>query len=352
MAERFAENPLIQPADVTPSREDFEVVGTFNAGAVRLQDRTLLLIRVAERPRDVQPGWFVAPWFDPEDPEAGIKLLRVRQDDPDFEPIDARWFHYRGDVYLTSISHLRIARSADGRRFVVDPAPAMRPCVWYESYGVEDPRITPLDGRYYITYTGVSKHGIATGLAVTQDFLTFERIGMIFSPENRDVTIFPARIRGRYAAYHRPVPKNLGGPDMWLAYSPDLQYWGDHRSVIRRRPGSWDGQRIGGGAVPILTDRGWLEIYHGADANNRYCLGAILTDAEHPDRILGRSVEPILAPEQEHEIHGFFGNVVFTCGAVLEDDGAVTVYYGAADAVVCAARFSLEEIFASLGEDA
>ena len=135
---------------------------------------------------------------------------------------------------------------------------------------------------------------------------------------------------------------------MWAAFSDDLVHWGDHKFVMRRRPGCWDSARIGGGAVPIRTERGWLSIYHGATESNRYALGAVLCESDHPERVIARSAEPLIKPETDYELQGFFGNVVFTCGATLEGD-VLTVYYGAADRLLCGAAGSLTEILDSLG---
>jgi len=345
--ERFVENPLIRPAAVVPSRPDFQVVCAFNGGAIRVGDETVLLLRIAERPKDVPDGCLVAPVLDPHDLSRGIRLLIVRKDDPDYGALDSRVFRYRGETYLTSISHIRVARSGDGRRFEIEPEPAMFPATRDEEFGIEDPRITYIDGRYWINYSSISSRGITTSLAVTDDFRTFERKGVIFAPENRDITIFPEKVGGRYVCLHRPVASMIGGKDIWLAYSPDLLHWGDHRIVCRTRAGMWDSARIGGGAVPIRTEHGWLAIYHGADASDRYCLGALLLDESDPSRVLGRSREPLLAPEAEYERRGFFGNVVFTCGAVTDGD-RLTIYYGAADECTCGAQVSIREILKNL----
>lgn len=344
---RFDENPLIQPADVKPSRDDFEVVCVFNAGATRLGDEILLLLRVAERPAH-GPDEVVAPMLNREDPARGIELLRVSKNDGGFEAIDTRVFSYKNTSYLTSMSHLRLARSRDGRRFVVDDQPAMVPELRSEEYGIEDPRITRIGDAYYINYSAVSRMGVATALAMTRDFKSFQRQGLIFVPDNRDVTIFPEKIAGLYACHHRPVSGMFGRADVWYATSPDLRHWGGHQMAATTRPGLWDGWRIGGGAVPIKTDHGWLSIYHGADTDERYCLGAMLVDLNDPARVLGRSRQPILAPEATYEREGFFGNVVFTCGAVAEPDGRVIIYYGAADHCMAAAETTIDDLLATL----
>jgi predicted GH43/DUF377 family glycosyl hydrolase len=162
------------------------------------------------------------------------------------------------------------------------------------------------------------------------------------------VTILPEKIRGQYVCYHRPIAAQFKRADIWMAVSPDLVHWGDHRYVLGPQPGRWDSWRVGGGAVPIKTERGWLSIYHAADAEQRYCLGLMLTDLEHPERVIGCSPEPVLVPEASYERDGFFGNVVFTCGAVAEPDGRVIVYYGAADTCIAAAETTIRDLLAAI----
>jgi beta-1,2-mannobiose phosphorylase / 1,2-beta-oligomannan phosphorylase len=249
---------------------------------------------------------------------------------------------------------LRVARSTDGIRFEVESAPALFPATPYESFGIEDPRITLIDATYWINYSAVSAHGIATALASTTDFRTFQRHGIIFPPNNRDVTIFPDRIDDRYVALHRPMPEGIGQPAIWMASSSDLLSWGGHRLVASARAGRWDDAKIGGGAVPVPVRTGgrnaWLAIYHGVTSSPlTYSLGALLLDARDPARVIARSRDPILAPDAPYEREGFFGGVVFTCGILVEGD-AVRVYYGAADGVTAVADLSLDEIMAGLSE--
>lgn len=349
-AHRPSQNPIVTPAMVPPSRPELRVVGVFNPAVARHQGDVLLLLRVAEAAHGTSAREITAPVYD-----AGTGRLEIRRWNRDREGVDAsdpRTITVDGRTWLTSISHLRIARSRDGIRFEVDPAPALLPATRYESFGIEDPRITRLDGRYWINYSAVSPCGIATALASTRDFKTFERHGIIFPPNNRDVTIFPDRIGGRYFALHRPMPEGMGRPAMWLASSPDLTSWGEHRLVASARETSWDDAKIGGGAVPIrieTADRdGWLAIYHGVTSSPlTYSLGALLLDAHDPSRVIGRSRDPILSPEAPYEREGFFGGVVFTCG-VLADGDLVRIYYGAADGVTAVADMSLDEILAGL----
>ena len=344
---RLPDNPLIRPSDVPPSRDDFEVVGAFNAGVARVGDEVLILLRVAERPKDRPADACVAPIYDAD---AGkVELFVVKRDDPDVRVEDERVFRWRGDFYLTSISHLRLARSTDGVHFTVERAPAMLPEAATEAFGLEDPRITQIGRDWWITYKAVSPLGITTALAHTADFRTFTRRGVIFCPENLDVVIFPEKFDGEHVAWHRPVGKHLGAPSIWLARSPDLIHWGKHAPVLLPRPGMWDSARVGASTVPFLTPEGWVEIYHGADAGNRYCLGAALIDGNDPAKILARSDKPILRPETPYELEGFFGGVVFSCGCDVRDDGAVTLYYGASDESTCAATTTVDELLDHLG---
>jgi predicted GH43/DUF377 family glycosyl hydrolase len=345
--ERFAENPLITPADVPPTREDFEVACVFNPGVIRFGGETLLLMRVAERPKATDQRVVRVPILDCGSGAPAVEIHEFSRDDPTADFRDARVVSVSGRVYLTSISHLRLARSRDGHSFAVDEKPTIVPDRPAEAYGIEDPRITELDGVYYITYKSVSSHGITQGLATTRDFQTFQKHGIILPPENMDAMIFPARIGNRYAALHRPFPCLIGEPSIWVAYSEDGLHWGDHRFLAGESPGGWESGRIGGGAVPFMTQRGWLEIYHGATPDNHYSLGAMLLDADKPDRVIARSSQPIMEPEAAYEVSGFVPNVVFTCGAIVDGD-RLTIYYGAADTVIAGAEVSVSQILADL----
>lgn len=341
---RHPANPLLAPADVAPSRPDFEVIGVFNAGVARCGAEVILLLRVAERPRQADPAWVAFPYLLPN----GELTVRVAdRASGRYDLRDARVVvdTHTGETFLTSISHLRLARSADGVRFTVDDQPWLLPQPPYEAFGVEDARITPLDGRFYVNYSAVSQLGIATALASTEAFEPPARHGVIFPPSNRDVTIFPARIEGHYACYHRPMPSPFGGFNIWLARSPDLRCWGEHQLVLQAASDGWESGRVGGGAPPILTPEGWLSIYHAADRQHRYCLGAFLTPLDAPERVVRRSPRPLLWPQADYETHGFFNNVVFTCGALLEGD-RLRVYYGAADACIALAEAHLTDVLA------
>ncbi|MGE5295122.1 MAG: glycoside hydrolase family 130 protein [Solirubrobacterales bacterium] len=343
---RAPENPILKPEDISPSRPDFEVIGVFNAAVARHGDEVILLLRVAERPAEKRKEAVLCPIYDLNSRK--IVVRPFSRTDPQNDFSDPRLILRPGETYLTSISHLRLARSCDGIRFTVDKAAALESANEYETFGVEDPRITAIDGVYHIAYVGVAPVGVTTCLASTRDFRSFERHGVIFHPDNKDVAILPAKIGGRYYALHRPHSSLFLRNDVWLAESPDLQCWGNHRYLIGTRDGLWDETRIGAGAVPFRIEEGWLEVYHGADRLHRYCLGALLLDDKRPWQILARSERPLFEPEADYECAGFFGNVVFTCGLLMEDE-TLRLYYGAADTSICYAEIPLADVRANLG---
>jgi len=346
LAQRFPENPLLRPGDIRPSRAGMKVECLLNPGVFEFAGKTWLLLRVAERPEQ-KPGKTTFPVLGPA---GGVEILEFDNADPQLNLADPRVISYAGQDYLTTMSHLRLACSTDGVRFR-EPAGAA-PLFGQgelEGYGIEDCRVVEMAGTYYLTFTAVSKHGVGVGLRSTRDWNAFHQHGLILPPHNKDCALFGEKIGGRYFAFHRPSSPELGGNYIWLAESPDLEHWGNHRCIAHSRPGRWDSARVGAGAAPIRTPHGWLEIYHGATANpTRYCLGALLLDLQEPWKVLARSAEPIMEPLAEYEKVGFFGNVVFTNGHLVHGD-TVTIYYGASDSVICGARLSVSEILKSLG---
>ncbi|MHC4120361.1 MAG: glycoside hydrolase family 130 protein [Planctomycetota bacterium] len=342
---RSPHNPLIEPKDVRPSRDDFEVIGVLNAGAARLGDEVILLVRIAERPINKNPDVVLTAVYDVA--EQKLVTKEFARSDPQNDFSDPRLIVRPTETYLTSISHLRVARSKDGISFEIDETPTISAANEYETFGVEDPRISLIDGTYYIHYVAVSPLGVVTYLMSTRDFADFEHRGVIFCPENKDVAIFPEETGGRFYALHRPVSPLFKNQDIWLAESPDLLAWGNHRHLLAPRPGYWDEAKIGAGAVPFRIEQGWLEVYHGVDRNDRYCLGAALLDRREPWKVIARSEDPIFEPQADYECEGFFGNVVFSCGLLHEED-TLKVYYGAADTSICCAELSLREILAGL----
>lgn len=342
---RSPDNPIIEPKDVRPSRDDFEVVGVFNAGVARFGEEVILLLRIAERPISTKQDVVLTAIYDVAKGE--VVTEEFSRNDPQIDFSDPRLIITPSGTYLTSISHLKLARSKDGINFKIEDAPAIAPANDFETFGIEDPRISFIDGTYYVNYVAVCPLGVTTCLASTKDFHTFERRGAIFCPENKDVAIFPERIDRKYYALHRPTSPLFGRNDVWLAESHDLVCWGNHRHLMGLRRRCWDEKRIGASAIPFRIDEGWVEIYHGADLNNRYCLGAVLLDSHEPWKVIARSAKPILEPQADYEIEGFFGNVVFSCG-LLHEDGKLKIYYGVADTAICYAELPLTDVLRSL----
>ena len=342
---RSPKNPIIEPKDVKPSRADFEVIGVFNSGVTRFEDHVILLLRVAERPVNMHPDIVLAGIYDVT--QRDIVLKEFSKDDPANDFSDPRLITRPTETYLTSISHLRLASSSDGVKFDIENAPALGPANEYEAFGIEDPRITLIDGTYYITYVGVGPHGVTTCLASTKDFKSFERHGIIFCPENKDALLFPEIIDGKYYALHRPVSPLFQRQDIWIAESPDLVCWGNHRPLLAPDENLWDQVKVGASAVPFKTQYGWLEIYHGVGRDGRYCLGAVLLNAEKPWKVIARAKSPVFEPQADYETSGFYGNVVFTCGLLYEQD-KLKIYYGAADTAICYAELPLQDVLESL----
>ncbi len=243
-----------------------------------------------------------------------------------------------------------LGRSRDGYQFEIERLPVMIPAgegpmSRYEVAGVEDPRITLLEGDIYVVYTAFSGYGPVMALARTENFSTFERLGIISEPGNKDGMLFPRRVAGRYVRFDRPIGNGVGR--IWVSFSEDLEHWGDSRAVISPRPGYWDSYRIGASCVPIETETAWLEIYHGVKMTSSgpiYRAGVVLLDLEDPSVVVARSEVPVLAPRTDYERIGDINNVVFPSAAVLEDDGEVKVYYGAADTSICVATATLQEL--------
>ena len=342
---RSHENPIITPKDIAPSREDFEVIGVFNAAAAKLKDEVVLLLRVAERPVCSDPNITLAPIYDIANDKIILKEFQKHDHLLDFS--DPRLIKTPEGTYLTSISNLRVAKSKNGINFNIDSAPALTAANEYEAFGLEDPRITLIDNTYYITYAAVGKPGITTCLASTEDFKSFKRHGVIFCPDNKDVVIFNEKINGKYYALHRPVTNLFPSHDIWIAQSDNLITWGNHKYLAGLRPKMFDEFKTGAGAAPFRIEQGWLEIYHGADNNNRYCLGALLLDAKEPWKIIARSEKPIFEPRADYECDGFFGNVIFTCGLIYEEN-KLKIYYGAADTTICYAEININQIIKNL----
>ncbi len=286
-----------------------------NPGVFRLLDgRVGLVVRVAERPNQ-EPGRILFPI---RTPDGTVEIVSFDRSDPRLDLRDPRVIRHDGRQYLTTLSHLAVLVSDDGISFREEPTfPRIAGEGDLETYGIEDCRVAHIDERWWLTFTQVSEHGVGVGLRSTSDWRRFDHHGMKILPaHNKDCALFEERIDGQFWTLHRPSSPELGGNYLWLASSPDLIHWGKHRCIAHTRAGRWDSKRIGAGASPIRTRSGWLCIYHGADEEHRYCLGALLLDLKQPWKILARSDEPIMEPRADYETRGFLGNVVFTNGRI------------------------------------
>jgi predicted GH43/DUF377 family glycosyl hydrolase len=339
IAKRNAQNPILRPADFKPAIKGMEIACLLNPGVFRLNGKTGLIIRVAERPRQ-QERKVSFPVYTKE----GFRVMEFDKDDKDLDLSDPRVINYKGHDYLTTLSYFRLVFSEDGVHFAEDASfPPVFGSRESESFGIEDCRVATMDDGYYLTFTEVSPVAVGVGMMHTQDFRHFTHEGMIFPPHNKDCALFEQKIGDLYYAFHRPSSPELGGNYMWLAESLDRIHWGRHTCIATTREGHFDSARLGAGAPPIRTPEGWLEIYHGATADNRYCLGAMLLDLNDPTKVLARTEDPIMEPIAPYEQTGFFGNVVFTNGHIVEGD-TVHIYYGASDEVICQADLSISEI--------
>ena len=265
---------------------------------------------------------------------------------------------FKGQYIMLFRSHLDtgrsiigLAKSDDGFNFKSTESPFMTPSKEplfseYEEFGVEDPRITFLEDTYYITYSAYSKHGVRIGLAKTTDFENLQRLAFITQADYRNTVIFPEKINDRYVKLDRPH-SDISPWSIWISFSPDLIHWGNSQLVMKPVKYHWDEMKIGPGAPPIKTDKGWLEIYHGVFPTMDGCiyrLGVALHKLDEPEIILGVGDRWILQPEDPWEIVGYVHNVVFSCAAVAEDDGTVKIYWGGADKVMCAGTAIIDEL--------
>lgn len=299
---RYTGNPILR-------RENwpYPINSVFNAGAVRLPNGdTLLLCRVEDR---------------------------------------------RG------LSHLCAARSANGiDNWHIDSQPTLsaKPREFPEEiWGIEDPRITyvPELDQYAVAYTSFARGGPGVSLALTKDFKSFERFGVIMQPEDKDAALLPKRIGGLWALIHRPVTRL--GAHMWISYSPDLRHWGSHKVMLEaRRGGWWDANKIGLCSPPIETAKGWLTIYHGVRqtaSGSIYRLGLALFDLAKPEICIQRGDSWIFGPEAPYERGGDVKDVVFPCGQTIGADGdTINLYYGAADSTMALATGSIRSLLSWL----
>lgn len=257
-------------------------------------------------------------------------------------------------------SHLCAARSANGvDGWTIDPRPTLSPDPREhpeELWGIEDPRITYIDelGQYVVAYTAFSEDGPGVALALTKDFVTFERCGLAMQPDDKDASLLPHRIDGNFALVHRPTHEL--GTHIWISFSPDLHNWGGHKLMLSARRGAWwDANKVGLSPPLIHTPDGWLMIYHGVrqtGAGVLYRLGLALFELDRPQVCITRGDCWVFGPEASYERHGDVGNVTFPCGYTIGPDGdTLNLYYGAADTSIALATGSVRRLLAWLARE-
>ncbi len=241
---------------------------------------------------------------------------------------------------MDRVPHLHVGRSADGLAWTFEPEPIVfrgaDPDLCHDGYGY-DPRITKIDDTFYVTWCN-GYHGPTIGVARTKDFVTFEQLENAFLPYNRNGVLFPRKIGGKFAMLSRPSDAgHTPFGDIFYSESPDLEHWGRHRHVMSRGGQWWQAAKIGAGPSPIETSEGWLLFYHGVISTCNgfvYSIGAALLDRERPWKVLARSNEALLTPEEPYELVGLVPGVCFPVGLLCDaDTGRLAIYYGAADTV-------------------
>lgn len=247
------------------------------------------------------------------------------------------------------------ARSMDGYHFEVSDKPVLTPSMdgpasLYDRMGVLDARVVRLGTEYYVSYDALGPHGYRLALARTVDFKKFKRLGFMSEPDTKGGVLFPKKIKDKYVRLERPWE----GGSIWLSYSQDLEYWGWSEVILTPRGGYWDCDRVGVATPPMKVDQGWLIIYYGVkhtSAGPLFRLGAAILDARNPARVVHRTDEPILSPREKYERIGDLPNLVFSCGAVIESDSEVKLYYGASNSCLAVGITTVERIVAACANE-
>ncbi len=282
---------------------------------------------------------------------------------------------FRNDVgfspngYNETYTNLGIAFSDDGIHWTPNSKPWAAPAEIMaqdpDMVRFYDPRLTVIDGRCYVCFAVDTWHGVRGGVAVTDDFEHLELLSFS-APDNRNMVLFPEKINGLFVRLERPFPVyGRGGEffDIWASASPDCRFWGNTKLVLGGEKIPYTNSKIGPAAPPVKTKLGWLTLFHtvvidpnrplnGWEKSNdpkriwtkEYMAGVMLLDLQDPTRILGMAKAPLMCPQTPYELDGYRGSVIFPGGMVLEDDGEVKIYYGAADTVECLATANVDDL--------
>lgn len=362
---------LLRPKDFKPSDRRFGVLGVFNPGATRLPNGNILLyVRVWEKLKIDQDEKF---YYSPRC--VGKKEYKIILDEFDKKKTEFKTkldFSFKdGTKRLTAISHLRrvILDKTGFNVKKIENKPSFFGLINDGELGIEDPRITKIDNKYYMTYVSLSRIGnVSTSYAVSKDCLNWKRKGIIFREQNKDAVFFSEKINGKYYAFNRPE----GGfeftpPHIWISESKDLDYWGKPKPIMLSKKRSWDSGRVGAGPPPIKTDKGWLLIYHGVTERKKYdnflarlfgfmkeysvySIGAALFDLRNPRKLIAKTKNPIIVPHKIYETMKIENKkVVFPTGIVVDLNGKdLLIYSGGADKFISVKKIALKDIMDSL----
>lgn len=371
------EGVLIKPSDLTPSSKYFEIIGTLNPGVIRLANGDIVMyVRVIEKLIKTQDKkYFYSPRLIGEH-KYQVKVDKFRRDLVE-NSSDLDFLFKDGTKRLTFISHLRrvILDKTGFKIKSIDKKPSFFGLAWDGELGIEDPRITKINNLYIMTYVSLSKAvNVSTSYAISNDCINWYRRGVIFNEQNKDVVVFPEMINEAYVAIERPEGSfQFTHPHMWVSYSKDMESWGRQHPLEISKKNEWDSGKVGAGAPPIKTEKGWLLIYHGViepkrvkiresivkrmqindifeETDTLYCVGAALLDLKNPNKILSKTPVPLLFPLRKYEVDPFEGKgVIFPTGLVIDEDRKdVLLFCGAGDKFTIVKKIELSRIMKKL----
>ncbi len=357
------EKILLTPKDVKPSVRGWAVMGVLNPAAIRWSDKKIVLFaRVAEMPKANIGTSIKCPMIvsDKDVKNNGYKLSSRKIS-------KTKIVGEKENVFYLENKTCRLKTSSNFRRILLDKSgfnvekieelPVFTGTHKEGQFGVEDPSIVKIGRNFIMTYVSISLHeGVCTSLAVSNRLRNWKRHGIIFREQNKDVSLFPEKIRGKYVALHRPEGFfEFSKPSIWISHSPDLKYWGEEKSIIQPRENCWESERIGAGTTPIKIKEGWLEIYHGVkkDRNNKnvYSAGVVLLDKKNPGKIIARSpkTHPLFSPKKNYEKKGFVNNVIFPSEAILDlNKKDLLIFSGAGDSVITVKKVAIKDILSHM----
>jgi len=247
---------------------------------------------------------------------------------------------------------IALAMSDDGINFQIHPGAVIEPLPDEEG-SLYDPRMTVIDGTYWTTYCTSTSRGIMNGIAYSNDLYNWTRVHRTL-PDNRNALLFPEKVGGLYVRLDRPFGHIFLGHnfDMWIGFSPDMEFWGRHSMVLSAKDVPWGSAKVGPSTPPIRTDEGWLLLFHGVERRkpdkfgwaSTYRAGVMLLDLEDPSKVIGMCPDPIMEPTEDYECIGYRSDVVFPGALIPEDDGTAKIYYGAADQCVCLATTRIQDL--------